>query len=208
MAGKPFTHSPKSIHEPSPKPHGAARLIQPGHRGSLAATTCSLQSQLTSSTARASHLVHCTMVILDSVDNLRKHVHASRLIKNIELVVVSPLLRIDVPPLMAENMGNCNRPAISSLNCPPFIVVELCREDMGIHPCDRRRSISEYKSMFPAIDFSLIDTDHDVWWSPKTREKPEDVAARGLKFMKLLLTRKEKEIVVVFHGGFLIHIWR
>ncbi|KAF5790646.1 putative histidine phosphatase superfamily [Helianthus annuus] len=109
---------------------------------------------------------------LHQVDNLRKHVHASRLIKNIELVVVSPLLRtmqtavgafggeatavgIDVPPLMAENMGNSNRPAISSLNCPPFIAVELCREDMGIHPCDRRRSISEYKSMFPAIDFSL-----------------------------------------------------
>ncbi|MFS8034076.1 hypothetical protein Hanom_Chr17g01576951 [Helianthus anomalus] len=62
---------------------------------------------------------------------------------------------IDVPPLMAENMGNSNRPAISSLNCPPFIAVELCREDMGIYPCDRRRSINEYKSMFPAIDFSL-----------------------------------------------------
>ncbi|KAJ0493229.1 hypothetical protein HanIR_Chr12g0583801 [Helianthus annuus] len=39
MAGKPFTHSPpnrstgtpaKSIHEPSPKSHGAARLLQPG----------------------------------------------------------------------------------------------------------------------------------------------------------------------------------
>ncbi|KAJ0660097.1 putative histidine phosphatase superfamily [Helianthus annuus] len=112
---------------------------------------------------------------------------------------------IDVPPLMAENTGYSNRPTISSLNCPPFIAMELCREDMGIHPCDWRRSISEYKSMFPAIDFSLIETDHDVWWSPKTREKPKDVAARGLKFMKWLLTCKEKEIVVVFHGGFLIH---
>ncbi|MFS7988079.1 hypothetical protein Hanom_Chr11g01030361 [Helianthus anomalus] len=45
MAGKPFTHSfqidplalPKSIHEPSPKPHGAARLIQAGHSGARAA---------------------------------------------------------------------------------------------------------------------------------------------------------------------------
>ncbi|KAM0019292.1 hypothetical protein Hdeb2414_s0026g00683781 [Helianthus debilis subsp. tardiflorus] len=56
---------------------------------------------------------------------------------------------------MAENTGNSKRPTISRLNCPPFIAVELSREDMGIHPCDRRRSISEYKSMFPAIDFSL-----------------------------------------------------
>ncbi|KAM0039361.1 putative histidine phosphatase superfamily, clade-1 [Helianthus debilis subsp. tardiflorus] len=90
---------------------------------------------------------------------------------------------IDVPPLMEENTGNSNRPAISSLNCPPFIAVELCREEM-------------------------IETDRDVWWSPKTREKPEDVAARGLKFMKWLLTREEKEIVVVSHGGFLIHTLR
>ncbi|MFS7949287.1 putative histidine phosphatase superfamily, clade-1 [Helianthus anomalus] len=156
------------------------------------------------------------------VDNLRKHVHASGLFKNIELVVVSPLLRtmqtavgafggeatafgIDVLPLMAENTGNSNRPAFSSLNCPRFIAMELCREDTGINPCDRRRSISEYKPMFPAIDFSLIETDRDVWWSPKTREKPEDVVARGLKFMKWLLTREEKEIAVVSHGGFLFH---
>ncbi|KAI7750184.1 hypothetical protein M8C21_026281, partial [Ambrosia artemisiifolia] len=79
------------------------------------------------------------------VDNLRKHVHASGLSKTVELVVVSPLLRtmqtavgafggeasvdgIDVPLLMAENTGSSNRPAISSLNCPPFIAVELCRE--------------------------------------------------------------------------------
>lgn len=26
----------------------------------------------------------------------------------------------------------------------------------GVHPCDRRRSISEYKPIFPAIDFSLV----------------------------------------------------
>ena len=32
------------------------------------------------------------------------------------------------PPLMAENVGHSGRPAISSLNSPPFIAVELCRE--------------------------------------------------------------------------------
>ncbi|KAI3751924.1 hypothetical protein L2E82_23018 [Cichorium intybus] len=153
------------------------------------------------------------------VDNLRKHVHASGLSKRIELVVVSPLLRTmqtavgafggegstDVPPLMAKNAGNSNRPAISSLNSPPFIAVELCREHLGVHPCDRRRSITEYKPMFPAIDFSLIENEGDVLWTPDTREKNEDVAARGVKFMKWLLTREEKEIAVVTHSGFLYH---
>ena len=32
------------------------------------------------------------------------------------------------PPLMVENVGDSGRPAISSLNSPPFIAVELCRE--------------------------------------------------------------------------------
>lgn len=162
---------------------------------------------------------HLTPLGWKQVDNLRKHVHASGLSKKIELVVVSPLLRTmqtavgafggeasaDGPPLMAENTGSSNRPAISSLNCPPFVAVELCREHLGVHPCDRRRSISEYKPMFPAIDFSLIENDGDVLWTPDTREKNEDVAARGLKFMKWLLTREEKEIAVVTHSGFLYH---
>ncbi|KAJ0456957.1 putative histidine phosphatase superfamily, clade-1 [Helianthus annuus] len=133
---------------------------------------------------------HLTPLGWEQVDNLRKHVHASGLFKNIELVVVSPLLRT-----MQTAVGAFGGEATA-------VGID------GIHPCDRRRSISEYKSMFPAIDFSLIETDHDVWWSPKTREKPEDVAARGLKFMKWLLTREEKEIVVVSHGGFLIHTLR
>ena len=37
---------------------------------------------------------------------------------------------VDVPPLMVENAGNSNRSAISSLNCPPFIAVENCREHL------------------------------------------------------------------------------
>ncbi|KAL8199644.1 hypothetical protein R6Q57_013212 [Mikania cordata] len=157
-------------------------------------------------------------------DNLRKHVHASGLSKKVELVVVSPLLRlealtvvlvglckqqlvllevkasvdgIDVPLLMAENTGSSNRPAISSLNCPPFIAVELCREHLGVHPCDRRRSISEYKPMFPAIDFSLIENDGDVLWTTHTRERNEDVAARGaqgaLKVQRLSLSPSKKQ---------------
>ncbi|KAJ0456959.1 hypothetical protein HanIR_Chr15g0768381 [Helianthus annuus] len=69
---------------------------------------------------------------------------------------------IDVPPLMTENTGS----TISSLNCPPFIAVELCREDM-------------------------IETDRDVWWSPDTRETSEDVEARGL----LTREEKENAVV-------------
>ncbi|KAK7857048.1 phosphoglycerate mutase-like protein 1 [Quercus suber] len=163
------------------------------------------------------------------VDNLRKHVHACGLSKRIDLVVVSPLLRtmqtavgvfggeaytdgINVPPLMAANTGKSGRPAISSLNSPPFVAVELCREHLGVHPCDKRRSITEYRPLFPAVDFSLasnlsllIENDDDILWTPDIRERNEEVAARGQKFLKWLWTRKEKEIAIVSHSGFLFH---
>ncbi|XP_058080332.1 phosphoglycerate mutase-like protein 1 isoform X2 [Magnolia sinica] len=158
----------------------------------------------------------------EQVDNLRKHVRASGLAKRIDLVITSPLLRtmqtavgvfggdgyvdgVDVAPLMVANAGNSNHSAISSLNCLPFVAVETCREHLGVHPCDKRRSISEYRPLFPAVDFSLIESDEDILWKADIRETTEEVAARGRKFLNWLWTRKEKEIAIVTHSGFLFH---
>ena len=33
-------------------------------------------------------------------------------------------------PLMMENVRYSDHPVVSSLNCPPFIAVELCREQI------------------------------------------------------------------------------
>ncbi|KAF9687411.1 hypothetical protein SADUNF_Sadunf02G0090700 [Salix dunnii] len=140
---------------------------------------------------------HLTPLGWRQVDNLRKHVYESGVNKKIELVIVSPLLRtmqtavgvfggerymdgINAPPLMVENAGKSNRPAISSLHSPPFIAVELCREH-------------------------LIESDEDVLWRADIREEDDEVAARGQKFLNWLWTRKEKEIAVVSHSGFLYH---
>ncbi|KAF2296521.1 hypothetical protein GH714_040518 [Hevea brasiliensis] len=156
------------------------------------------------------------------VDNLRRHVRTCGLSKRIDLVIASPLLRTlqtavgvfggdsytdrtDALPLMVANAGNSGRAAISSLNSPPFIAVELCREHFGVHPCDKRRNVSDYQFLFPAIDFSLIETDEDVLWKANVRETTEELTARGLKFMNWLWTRKEKEIAIVTHSGFLFH---
>lgn len=38
--------------------------------------------------------------------------------------------RTDVLPLMVANAGNSKRDAISSLNSPPIVAVELCREHL------------------------------------------------------------------------------
>ncbi|KAF5739806.1 hypothetical protein HS088_TW12G01017 [Tripterygium wilfordii] len=165
---------------------------------------------------------HLTPLGWQQVENLRKHVQSCGLNKRIELVIASPLLRtmqtavgvfggqsytdgIEAPPLMVANAGNSDRPTISSLNCPPFMAVELCREHLGVHPCDKRRSISEYRPLFPAIDFSQVESNDDVLWKPDIREANEELAARGMEFLKWLWTRKEKEIAVVTHSGFLYH---
>ena len=38
--------------------------------------------------------------------------------------------RTDILPLMLANAGNSRRAAISSLNCPPIVALELCREHL------------------------------------------------------------------------------
>ncbi|GMI90625.1 hypothetical protein like AT1G58280 [Hibiscus trionum] len=166
---------------------------------------------------------HLTTLGWLQVDNLRKRVQETGLSKKIELVVVSPLLRAMQTavgvfggegqkqgsddghglPLMVADAAESHRPEISSQNCAPFLAVELCRERFGAHPCDRRRSISYYRSIFPAIDFSLIESDDDVLWKPEAREPIEEVAVRGMKFFTWLFSRKEKEIAIVTHRGFL-----
>lgn len=165
---------------------------------------------------------HLTPLGWSQVDSLREHVTKCGLAKKIELVITSPLMRtmqtavgvfgggnyadgVSVSPLMVEGAGHSGREAISSLNCPPFLAVETCREHLGVHPCDKRSSVTEYRSLFPAIDFSLIENDEDVLWEPDVREANESVAARGMKFFDWLWTREEKEIAIVSHSGFLYH---
>ncbi|XP_048134828.1 phosphoglycerate mutase-like protein 1 isoform X2 [Rhodamnia argentea] len=165
---------------------------------------------------------HLTPLGWQQVDNLRKHVQACGLSKKIDLVITSPLLRtlqtavgvfggegytdrFDVLPLMVANAGNSGRAAISSLDSPPIVAVELCREHLGVHPCDKRSSVTDYQFLFPGVDFSLIESDEDILWKADVRETKEELAARGIKFLNWLWTRKEKEIAVVTHSGFLFH---
>ncbi|KAJ0077920.1 hypothetical protein Patl1_37223 [Pistacia atlantica] len=184
---------------------------------------------------------HLTQLGWQQVDNLRKHVHETGLSKRIDLVIASPLLRtlqtavgvfggegyedrMDVVPLMVANAGNSGRAAISSLNCPPVIAVELCREHLVclallsfsrlcIITCNLEfilvirgeTSVTISSSFLPLIFPWQIESDEDVWWKANVRETKEEVAARGLKFMNWLWTRKEKEIAIVTHSGFLFH---
>ncbi|KAK3231121.1 hypothetical protein Dsin_003002 [Dipteronia sinensis] len=152
---------------------------------------------------------HLSPLGRQQVDNLRKQVQSCGLAKKIDLVITSPMSRTLQTALgvfcseghsMTVNEENGTK---STPNSPPIIAVELCRERMGVHPCDKRGSISEYQSNFPVIDFKLVESEDDILWKADTREPLEEVAARGMKFIKWLWTRQEKEIAVVSHGIFL-----
>lgn len=100
------------------------------------------------------------------------------------------------------------RQAVASHGVPTFVGVELCREHLGVHPCDRRREISAYRELFPAVDFSLVKTEADTWWRADHRETEAELLARAAKFVQYILTRPERDIAVVTHSSFLHHMMK
>jgi broad specificity phosphatase PhoE len=103
---------------------------------------------------------------------------------------------------MLDNVAG-TRPGISAAGCPRFAAVEYCRECTGLHPCDRRRSVSELAGQYPAIDFSDIVSDADVHWRAGQREGEQEVQYRAAAFATWLCNQPEQRIAVVSHSGFL-----
>eukprot|EP00850_Spirogloea_muscicola_P000676 SM000002S05756 [mRNA] locus=s2:2029874:2032373:+ [translate_table: standard] len=116
----------------------------------------------------------------------------------VDLVVVSPLMRtmqtaagvfgsgkvVDGDsqiPLMVSNVGKSEVGPISSKGCPPFVAVEMCREH-------------------------LVETDEDTWWQADVRESEEQLTTRGQLFCQWLMKRNERNIAVVSHSSFLLHM--
>ncbi|KAK8597043.1 hypothetical protein V6N13_001668 [Hibiscus sabdariffa] len=131
---------------------------------------------------------------LQQVDQLRKDVHASGILKRVDLVITSPLYRTMQTAFAV--FGNPEShdgefSATSAVNCPRIMAVELCRDRLGVRPCDMRRR---------------MDGEDDSMWNPDVREPEEEIAARMVLFMKWLWTRPEQEIVIVSHGIILQHI--
>eukprot|EP00892_Ulva_mutabilis_P003495 jgi/Ulvmu1/1517/UM011_0247.1 len=99
--------------------------------------------------------------------------------------------------------GKCTQHVGVGMPSVPVIAHELCRETLGVHPCDARRPISEIKQQFPGVDFSLIESNEDVLWKEGEREEANVMRERGVKFAEWLMQRPEKQIAVVSHSGFI-----
>ncbi|KAE8679926.1 hypothetical protein F3Y22_tig00111393pilonHSYRG00119 [Hibiscus syriacus] len=87
------------------------------------------------------------------VRDQRKDVCSSGLLKGIEVVISSPMSRT-LQTAVGIFHGEDDE-EFTTVDRPPIIAYELCRERLGKFECDKRRSISHYRSRFPAVDFSL-----------------------------------------------------
>ncbi|CAH0516210.1 unnamed protein product [Peronospora belbahrii] len=86
----------------------------------------------------------------------------------------------------------------------PFVCMENCREILGCHICDKRRSVSELKLKFPDVDFSAIKDEEDMLWTPTHRETDEEMQARAKRFLVELFQKiPEQRIAVVTHSVFM-----
>ncbi|KAJ4456326.1 putative Histidine phosphatase superfamily; clade-1 [Paratrimastix pyriformis] len=87
----------------------------------------------------------------------------------------------------------------------PKICLEVVREMIGEHPCDRRRSQTELQALYPDLTFCL-DGDEDVLYSP-AREPASEVANRARRFLKWLRDQPQRTVAVVTHDHFLEGLW-
>ena len=93
----------------------------------------------------------------------------------------------------------------------PWIATELCREQTGQHPCDRRRPLSETIAdpAFSHISFEEITSEKDplYWkWNNGEREPAEACIERCEQFLHWLYEREEVEIIVCTHSAILSHL--
>ena len=145
------------------------------------------------------------------VDELKRQLQA------VDLVVSSPLTRA-----LQTAVGLFIREA-------PIVACELCREHLGVHPCDRRRTRTQCKERFPTVDFGEIADEEDTLWKPEQRETHEEVVTRARRFLRWcsvfasedanyaanmlallrrLSDRPEQTIAVVGHGSFFHIAWQ
>lgn len=86
----------------------------------------------------------------------------------------------------------------------PLVSMELCREIIGVHTCDKRVSCSKLARKFPQVDFAHVADEEDVLWSPTHRETDKEIQTRALEFLQQLFEAvPERMVAVVTHSRFM-----
>lgn len=140
------------------------------------------------------------------VDQCLKQQHVASKLKDVELIVVSPLLR-------AIQTADITFEEFKARKDVKWMLNEDIREELGLLMCNKRRSLPNILSEFPHFDSSLIEHEEDVVWDEHrarnmgddgtpARESDAQMSARAYRFLEgFVATRKEKEIAVVGHSA-------
>ncbi|OAE34076.1 hypothetical protein AXG93_4280s1270 [Marchantia polymorpha subsp. ruderalis] len=124
------------------------------------------------------------------VTALRNHVRSVGIADSLQLVVVSPLTRT-----MQTAVGIFGgEDIVNGADAGPALMV-----DGSLYDRPKPKSASRdwlYLS-------TQVEEDEDVLWSPTERETKEQLFGRTKKFVEWILKRKETDIAVVSHSGFI-----
>jgi len=90
-----------------------------------------------------------------------------------------------------------------------WLIVEMCREENGVHTCDKRRARAEIAADFPTFPFEDGFTEADELWDADVRETKAQVAARAAGVLERLFQENwavegdDHVLAITAHSGFI-----
>lgn len=134
-------------------------------------------------------------------EELSKYFESNKILDDVELIVVSPLNRT---LQTCKSIIQINNKIIKKQNKIKLISLDEIREHID-HLCHKRDFISKKKSIYNYVDFNHIISDDDTMYKKFNGFEPKtNVISRCKWFYKWLKNRKEKNIIVITHGNFLL----
>lgn len=129
---------------------------------------------------------------------LKKYLQTNNIFDSIELIVVSSLNRT------LETCGEILNKEFCNSHVIPIISLDEIREHIN-QPCHKRDKIIKKKKKYNFVDFKYIMNDSDCMYMKfNGQESKSNVILRCKYFVKWLKTRKEKNIMVITHGNYLM----
>mmetsp|Transcript_114840 Transcript_114840/g.335893 ORF Transcript_114840/g.335893 Transcript_114840/m.335893 type:complete len:304 (+) Transcript_114840:53-964(+) len=123
-------------------------------------------------------------------------------LQGLELIVVSPVRRATETALLAF-APRLAAPQCGGQRAVPLLGNEDCAERKHANICDKRRPMSEVKSEFPMVNWSLVTEEEDPIYSSTVPEAWRSVSDRGYKLLLWLRDRPEKEVAIATHSAWL-----
>jgi len=90
-------------------------------------------------------------------------------------------------------------------NHAPVTIVENCREEIGVHTCDKRKTRTDIATSYPHFIIEEGFTELDELWSPTIRESQAQVAERARRVLDVAFQNDINTlfISITAHGGFM-----